>query len=59
MATSKTPLSYGTLPFPVFEVHEIAGPLEALPCLSRLDSQENMTPSVITRSMDPVHPCSS
>ena len=56
MATSKTPLSYGALLFPGFEVLDIAGPLEALNCLSMLDGQENMTLSVIARSMDPLTP---
>ena len=56
MAASSPPLSYGALLYPGFEVLDIAGPLEALNTLSRIDGQEGMTLSIISKTMDPINP---
>ena len=56
MAPSYPPISYGALLYPGFCVLDIAGPLEALNTLARLDGHEGMTLSMISKTMDPVTP---
>ncbi|KAK4907175.1 hypothetical protein LTR49_023783 [Elasticomyces elasticus] len=48
------PKSFGLVLYPEFELLDMAGPIEALSCLSRLPGFEALTLSIISRSLDPV-----
>ncbi|KAF7198607.1 Isonitrile hydratase [Pseudocercospora fuligena] len=48
------PKSFGALYFPGFEVLDIAGPLEALNCLSRFPGFEDLKLSIISKTLDPI-----
>ena len=53
---SDTPKSFGLLLYPQFEVLDWAGPIEALNTLSRKPEYQDMTLSVIAKTLDPVTP---
>ena len=52
--TSKFPRSFGLLIYPQFEVLDAMGPIEALNCLARTPGFEDMTLSIISKTLDPV-----
>ena len=56
MSKPRFPKSYGILLYPGFGVLDVAGPLEVLNSLCRHDGQEDMTLSIVSRTMDPVSP---
>ena len=56
MSSSYPTISFGVLLFPGFEVLDVAGPLEALNTLSRMEGHQDMTLSILARTMDPIDP---
>ena len=56
MAKSQHPQSYGAFLYPGFGLLDVAGPLEVLNSLSRLDGQEGITLSILAKTMNPVTP---
>lgn len=50
------PKSYGVLLFPGFGLLDVAGPLEVLNSLCRLEGQDGLTLSIIAKTMNPVTP---
>ena len=54
--SGNTPLSYGLLLFPQFEVLDAAGPIETLNVLAFQLQQQQLKLSVIAKTLDPVNP---
>ena len=48
------PKSFGVLLYPQFEVLDVAAPIEALNVLARLEGYEDMTLSIISKTLDPI-----